>query len=97
MPKTRETYVKLTTEEYEHQLRDAAAAGAKHVAEELKEKVAHLDRAARVQIGLITIQDICTFYGITPNTVRNWGIEPVSYPGQQNLYDVDEIKNQITE
>jgi hypothetical protein len=36
-------------------------------------------------------------YGITPNTVRNWGIEPVGYPGQQNLYDVDEIKNQITE
>jgi hypothetical protein len=97
MPKSRETYVKLTEKELDALLKDATAGGGEYVAEELKEKVAHLDRAARVEIGLITIQDICTFYGITPNTVRNWGIEPVGYPGQQNLYDVDEIKNQITE
>jgi len=97
MPKTRETYVKLTTEEYEQQLRDAAAAGAKHVAEELKEKVAHLNRAARVEIGLITMQDICTLYGVSRDTVYRMGLEPVDCPGRQNLYDVDEIKNQITE
>jgi hypothetical protein len=97
MPKFRETYVKLTEKELDALLKDAAAGGGEYVAEELKEKVAHLDRAARVEIGIITMQDICTLYGVSRNTVRNWGIEPIDYPGRQNMYDVDDLKNQITE
>ena len=97
MPKSRETYVKLTEKELDALLKDAAAGGGEYVAEELKEKVAHLDRAARVEIGIITMQDICTLYGVSRDTVYRMGLEPVDCPGRQNLYDVDEIKNQITE
>ena len=43
------------------------------------------------------MQDICTLYGVSRNTVRNWGIEPINYPGRQNMYDVDDLKNQITD
>jgi len=76
-------------------LRDAAAEGAKQMADELREKVAHLDRAARVEAGLITLRDICAIYDITENTVRNWGIDPIDSGTQMNLYRVSEIEAQL--
>jgi len=87
--------VEMTQEELDEMLRDAAAEGAKQMADELREKVAHLDRAARVEAGLITLRDICAIYDITENTVRNWGIDPIDSGTQMNLYRVSEIEAQL--
>jgi len=93
----RTTKIELTENELDRLLKGAAAEGARQMAEELREKVAHLDRAARVEAGLITLRDICAIYDITENTVRNWGIEPIEYGGQMNLYRIGEIKAQLAE
>jgi len=93
----RTTKIELTENELDRLLKDAAAEGARQMAEELREKVAHLDRAARVEAGLITLRDICAIYDITENTVRNWGIEPIEYGGQMNLYRIGEIEAQLAE
>ena len=93
----RTTKIELTEDELDELLRDAAAEGAKQMAEELRDKVAHLDRAARVEAGLITMRDICAIYDITENTVRNWGIKPIEANTQMNLYRVGEIEAQLAE
>jgi len=36
-------------------------------------------------------------YDVTEKTVRNWGVEPIDYRGQMNLYRIDEIGAQIAE
>jgi len=93
----RTTKIELTEHELDELLRDAAAEGAKQMADQLRDKVAHLDRAARVEAGLITIRDICALYDISEGTVRNWGLEPIDSPTQMNLYRVEDIAEQIEE
>jgi hypothetical protein len=94
---TEERYIKLTPEELDERLKDAAAEGARHFAEETMKHLTDLDRAARVEAGLITLQDICALYDVTAETVRNWGITSIEYPGRQNLYRVGDLPEQITE
>jgi len=91
-----EQYIKLTPEELDARLQDAAAKGAQHFAEQHLGHLAGLDRAARVEAGLITLQDICALYDVTEDTVRNWGVTPIDYSGRQNLYRVKELPDQIT-
>jgi hypothetical protein len=95
MPDRTKTVVELTLDELDQMLQDAAAEGARAVSEDLREKAGHLDRAARVEAGLITMRDICELYGVSRDTVYEWGIEPVDCRGRQNLYDIGEIKAQI--
>ena len=97
MSESRETYVKLTEEELNARLKDAAAEGARQAVEQLKEMIPQLDRGARVEVGVITKSDIADIYGVAPRTVDRWGLEPIGAPGRQNFYDIGEIKNQITD
>ena len=97
MPTPKKTVIEVTEEELDRWLKDAAAAGAEQATEQLRKQIADLDRAARVEAGLITLRDICEMYDVTPNTVRNWGIEPIDSPTQKNLYRVSEIEAQIAE
>jgi len=55
MPDRTKTVVELTLDELNQMLQDAAAEGARAVSEDLREKADHLDRAARVEAGLITL------------------------------------------
>jgi hypothetical protein len=82
MPDRTKTVVELTLDELDQMLQDAAAEGARAISEDLREKAGHLDRAARVEAGLITMRDICELYGVTEKTVRNWGVEPIDYRGR---------------
>jgi len=68
---------------------------ARAVSEDIREKTAHLDRAARVEAGLITLRDICALYDISEGTVRNWGLEPIDAPTQMNLYRLEDLADQI--
>jgi hypothetical protein len=95
MPSQTKTVVELTLDELDQMLQDAAAEGARAVSEDIREKAGQLDRAARVEAGLITMRDICELYGVSRDTVYEWGIEPVGCRSKQNLYDIDEIKAQI--
>jgi len=97
MPTPKKTVIEVTEEELDRWLKDAAAAGAEQATEQLRKQIADLDRAARVEAGLITLRDICEMYDVTPNTVRNWGIEPIDSPTQKNLYRVSEIESQIAD
>jgi phage antirepressor YoqD-like protein len=97
MPTPKKTVIEVTEEELDRWLKDAAAAGAEQATEQLRKQIADLDRAARVEAGLITLRDICEMYDVTPNTVRNWGITPIDSPTQKNLYRVSEIEAQIAE
>jgi len=97
MPTPKKTVIEVTEEELDRWLKDAAAAGAEQATEQLRKQIADLDRAARVEAGLITLRDICEMYDVTPNTVRNWGIEPIDSPTQKNLYRVSEIEAQIAD
>lgn len=97
MPRTKKQVIELTQEELDHLLRDAAHEGAREATEKLRDKVADLDRAARVEAGLITLQDICAMYDVSADPVRNWGVEPIEYPGRKNLYRVEDLPAQITD
>jgi len=95
MPTPKRTVIEVTEEELDRWLKDAAAAGAERATEQLRDKVTHIDRAARVEAGLITMQDICDIYSVSRDTVYEMGLEPVGAPGRQNLYRVSEIEAQI--
>jgi len=93
--KTKKQIVEMTLEELDQRLKDAGHEAARHVTQDLRDKIADLDRAARVEIGLITMRDICALYDVTGDTVRNWGIEPIEHPGRKNLYRVEDLPGQI--
>jgi len=94
MPTRRQT-IEITDEEDRERLRDAGLAAVQQFAREQPDAAQELRRAHRFQIGLITLQDLCEVYSVTPDTVRAWGVAPIDYPGRKNLYHVDEIKAHV--
>lgn len=89
---------------YEAQERDlkelarrGAEEGARFVLEKCPVELEGILLLGRLKAGLITIEDLCKIYGVSRQTVYNWEIEPIEYPGQQNLYRVSEIEDQLSD
>lgn len=95
MPKRSKTVIQLTVQEYEHKLTDAAKAGAEEAIKGLQQNIDDLQLQCRVEIGLVTTQDVAELYGVTAQTVRNWGLEPVNSNRRPYLYRVEDIPEQV--
>lgn len=83
-------------EDLEELARMGAEEGARMVLEKCPVEMEGILLLGRLKAGLITLQDVCKLFGVSRQTVYNWEIEPIEYPGQQNLYRVSEIEDQLS-
>ena len=92
---------KIVYEAQEEDLKELARMGREEgVRTLLKKCPAGLDGIllwGRLKAGIITIEDVCQLFDVSRQTVYNWDIDPINYPGQRNLYRVTDLEDQLSE
>jgi len=95
MPNPKKTVIELTEEEYERRLRDAATMAVRQALD--RDTSEELDRQSRVEVGLVTLDDIADLYGVTSETARRWvtDLEPVNPNRNKHLYRTEDLPESL--